>query len=292
MVSARLLVGVMLASALPGTATVAATAPAILELVPSSPWNMRYQDGSCELMRRFGSGEDQITVQFSRTQPANSFGLRLFGQPFRNADAYQDVRVAFGDAPAAAPLKDRLSGLVGKVSFVELGSFTFSGPWQTISSGLIHWSPDQEATINALTIGPHRGKTYRLKLGSMRAPMQALRTCTDDLVRSWGYDPVAIAGLLRPVAPLGSPAAWVHSNDYPAAMLRQGNLGLVSFRLDADEVGKVVGCTILRRAGDDTFAKKTCEALSRRAQFVPALDSEGKPVRSFWASSARWIIPE
>ena len=122
--------------------------------------------------------------------------------------------------------------------------------------------------------------------------MQAMRTCTDDLVRAWGYDPAAMSALLRPVALIGSPATWVTSNDYPTDLLREGKLGLVTFRLDVDEVGKVIGCTVLRRAGDDAFAKKTCEILSRRAQFLPALDREGKPTKAYWISSARWMIPQ
>ncbi len=270
----------------------ALAAPTVLELRPSSRWNMRYQDGSCELMRQFGEGDDQIIVQFTRMEPSNSFALRLLGKPFINDGPYQDVRVGFGETPAVEPLKNRLSGMAGSFAFADLGSFTFAGPVRDIRSAQTAWTPEQEATVTKLTVGPHRGKVFHLQLGSMRAPMQAMRTCTDDLVRSWGYDPAVIASLLRPVAPIGNPGSWVHSSDYPSYLLRQGKLGVVRFRIDVDEAGKVTNCAILRRTGEEAFATMTCEMLMHRSQFLAALDRDGRPVKSFWISGINWLIPQ
>lgn len=270
----------------------ACAAPIVLELSPSSPWNMRYEAGSCELVRNFGEADEQIITQFTRIAPGDGFNLRLYGKPFRVSGPYQDVLVAFGESPASMPRANQLSGVSGELPFVELGGFSFAEPETVFQTAVSSNTLDRSAAVNLLTIGPHHGKIYSLKLGSMRAPMMAMRTCTDDLVRSWGYDPEVIAGLARPVTPIGNPLGWASSKDYPTDLLRRGKIGTVRYRIDVDEVGKVTGCNVLRWAGDVAFAKLTCELLTIRAQFLPALDRHGKPAKSFWISGLNFLIPK
>ncbi len=268
-----------------------AAAPTVLELPAAGKWNIDYRDGYCALLRQFGVGDDQITAQFTRLAPGDYFNFRLYGKMFRVEGPYQDVWLAFGDHPAPEPLKNRLSGKSGTLEFVDLGGLSLVGGPARFDQPNNPLTPEQEGAVTQLTIGPHRGKIYRIQLGSMRAPMAAMRTCTDDLVRSWGYDPEVIASLSRPATPVGSPGAWATSSDYPSELLRSGKLAAVEFRLDVDEVGATTKCTILRNAGETAFATMTCELLTRRAHFMPALDRDGRPTKSFFVNRVSWIIP-
>ena len=138
----------------------------------------------------------------------------------------------------------------------------------------------------------NRALAYRLELRSMGAPMAALRTCMDNLLTHWGYDPAVVASLSRGVTPIGSPGNWITSADYPSKSLMQGHNGIVQFRLDVDEAGKILGCHILARTNPDEFADVSCRAVSRRAKLQPALDATGRPVKGFYITKVRFIIPE
>lgn len=64
----------------------------------------------------------------------------------------------------------------------------------------------------------------------------------------------------------------------------------MQFRLDVDPEGKVAACHILARTDPDDFSKLTCKLMSGRARFIPALDAQGKPVKSFFVSKFSWQI--
>jgi protein TonB len=70
-------------------------------------------------------------------------------------------------------------------------------------------------------------------------------------------------------------------------MLRQGRQGMVEFRLVVDEQGQVANCHVdLDTPGP--FGEATCNAISRRARFKPALDAEGRPMRALYVCSVEF----
>lgn len=272
-----------------GTAQ-AADAP--IEMQPNSKWHSIHQDNACFLGRSFKAGDREIILSITQFSPGGRFNLQLLGKPFSSDGPYQNVRVAFGPDAAVEPMRDRLSGRSGELPFVDLGSFTLVGATTEDEASTSPLSPAQEAAVTMLTIGPHRGHTYRLILGPMRAPMDALRTCINGLVSHWGYEPATLATIRNPVEPLTNPGTWLRGSDYPREMLRNGQLGSVEIRLDVDQQGTATGCEVLRRAGDAAFAKLTCDTLMRRARFRPALDVAGRPLRSFYINRVNWLIPK
>lgn len=92
--------------------------------------------------------------------------------------------------------------------------------------------------------------------------------------------------------PLGNPASWVSTNDYPARDLREGNQGTTRFELTVGTDGRVMNCTITQSSGFAGLDRATCEALSRRARFTPASDESGAKATGRFASSIRWVIPD
>lgn len=107
-------------------------------------------------------------------------------------------------------------------------------------------------------------------------------------------DPVPDPPLFTPRAarPIGNPASWVSTNDYPARDLREGNQGTTGFALTVGTDGRVVACQVSRSSGFPGLDKATCDALSRRARFTPASDANGAKVTGRYASSIRWVIPD
>lgn len=96
----------------------------------------------------------------------------------------------------------------------------------------------------------------------------------------------------RAARPLGRPATWVGTGDYPSRDLSDGNQGLVRFRLEIGTDGRVKGCMVTGSSGHPGLDKAACDLIARRARFEPASDSSGAKVPGSYTGSVRWMIPE
>lgn len=257
-------------------------------LPPSSPWEINYDTDACHLASAFGEGDAQVIAVFSRYRPADNFELRLYGRRFGAGSGAQiDVSTDFGSDGT----NFRYSAFRGSNNDLPalILSSRFLVEWTGPTAPTI--TPQQEASVRDVTIRVGTRRPFKLALGSMGQPMQAMRQCTEDLVRSWGFDPAEQARLSRPATPRGSPGNWIRTSDYPAAALNAGHLGLVRFRLTVEADGTVSACAIQAESTPADFSTVTCRAVTARAQFLPALNDAGQPVRSYFATAVRWQMP-
>ena len=277
-------------SCVASTAALAAREPQ--SLARTGRWVMDYDADSCQLISAFGTDKDAVTFVLNRFEPADDFYLDLIGKRFDLDPTMPQTIVDFGpidnprpitttfgmnsDTPALLSLHDDL---------LDRGN---SPPGVTFPA----ITPEQEAAVTYVVVRQGAHKPIRLELGSMGAPMRAMRTCIDDLVRSWGFDPAVQAALSRHPVSIGSPGDWLRSGDYPGAMLTVGGQGLVQFRLDIDEQGAVTGCHIQGHTKPEGFTALTCRLITKRAKFRPALDMSGKPVKSYNVNRVRWIMAQ
>lgn len=91
--------------------------------------------------------------------------------------------------------------------------------------------------------------------------------------------------------PAGNPGTWITDNDYPAWAMRSDIEGVVSFTLAIDGQGQVTGCEIRTSSETPALDDLTCQLLTQRARFIPALGDAGEPVAGTYTSSVRWQIP-
>lgn len=293
----------------------------VIPLVKSTNWDMHYTPDACQLLGVFGSDAQRVIFRLSREQPSSSFGLELIGQPLKSngsgtsaligtlirqprqySGSDNSVWLQFG--LNGMPFERYSSSMTISIAGKLLPMVRFSGlrfdettvqiPSQTIDlvAPSQEVTPTQEAEVNAIIFKMDGEKQYRLETGSMASPMAAVRKCTDDLVKSWGYDLTTEGSLRRRATPVGNPAQWVRSADYPSTAVTQGHNGLVRFRLDLDTAGLPRGCHVLYRTNPDEFADLSCALLMQRARFSPAQDSTGTPVKSFYISDIRFKVAE
>ncbi len=118
----------------------------------------------------------------------------------------------------------------------------------------------------------------------------------EELVSASEVAPASIAlpeptdGSSNPV-PKANPGLWIRTEDYPADALDARRVGRTSFRVAVDKRGFVVNCEILVSSGYQDLDDATCNLVSKRAIFEPALDPKGKPVKGYFQSNVRWQIP-
>jgi TonB family protein len=92
--------------------------------------------------------------------------------------------------------------------------------------------------------------------------------------------------------PVGSPASWFTSDDYPALAKRAGEQGKVSIRLIVSATGRPLGCAVVVTSGSRTLDDATCRLATQRGRFAPPRDAAGNPVPFYYFMSMRWELPE
>lgn len=261
-------------------------------LTRNGKWLANYNRDSCQLAVQLGEGKSLVMVQFTRYEPGERFDFAVYGTRFATSDVKVEGTADFG--LRAKPIAiDGLSGNAGKYRALFFSSVRLDG-WESGGNGKVETAPritpEQEKAVTGVTLAIRGRRPVRLEFGSLGAPMAEMRKCMDSLVASWGYDVAQQKAALRPVSAITSPGTWLNPDDYPSKALAFGHNGIVQFRLDVDPEGKVIGCYVLARTSPDDFADTTCKAIARRAKLQPALDAQGKPMRSFWVQKVHWLM--
>ncbi|MFM5885241.1 MAG: energy transducer TonB [Novosphingobium sp.] len=284
----------------------------LVSLSPSSKWVVDWDENICSLRRQFGEGQDKLLVEFQMDSISPTFELNLAGQKIANNQATYPLLISFGpegfrpekryaisvDTPSGVPTL--MVGAVGiarkdlsKPAPQERITFNKAIKGPAIAVERADWDAiaANERAANSIAIEQMNGLHVRLQTGSLGPPMKALRECVSSLWKSWGVDPAISARIATPAQPLASPAQWVTSFDFPNSMLAKGQSALLRFRLIVSTVGTVENCVITKGVGSTEFRELTCALLTKRAKFKPALDNDGRPLKSVFSSSIRWAIP-
>ena len=253
-------------------------------LQPSSPWNMRYDEDRCRLVREFG-GEDGVVLMLDQTGPEPFYTLTLIGSSLRKINR-KSATLKFG--PNEAPMQR--SFLYGEMPdgkrVISLYGTTLAPAEKADDGRVVGIGPEREAAISTLLIGRSENwETVELQIGSMAAPLDALRTCVADLQTYLEID--KDSGEREPI-PANNPGDWLNDGDYPTSMVNKGGEGTVSFRLTVDKQGKPTACQIAASSRPQTFDDIVCHALLQRAEFRPATDGEGNPRPAYYTGAVRF----
>jgi hypothetical protein len=272
---------------------VATTRPAFakspLTLAPSSPWNAHYAEDSCMLIRAFGQGDNRVVARFEQTAPSRRFSLTLLGKPVRANGPF--VRAALTFLPEGGrDVRDRVaagdSTTTKEPVLIAEAVDLLGPPEKDDDSSSYDW--EKAGRVDSLLIERGRNQVL-LKLGRMQKPIAAMKACTDELLTHWGLDAEAQRTLQRAPQPITKPQSWLDFDDYPSSALEAGKSAIIRFRLIVDPTGRVSKCTIPSATKGAEFEKVTCNAISRRARFEPAIDKDGKPVASYYYSTVTWV---
>lgn len=270
-------------------------APAAVLLNPVTPWNLDATPSGCALRRGFGSADRPLILEFRRFAPDPDFHIKVEGDEIKSLEDMPTVSVRYG---AAAP--ERLSWQFGTTA---RGEGNASAPTLFGRSRFLPGTPGPAAppASDSATAATEeairdvtflwRGRALTLATGSLGRPFALMRRCTNDLVASWGLDPEVQGSLSRPVVPEGQ-REWARhiQRDYPTHLARKGYQARVNARMLVDAQGQPTDCKVMVSYNDPDFDKLACQKLLRYARFRPALDRNGKPVASFYATTIAFYL--
>ena len=277
----------------------------VLRLQPTSPWNLHYADDSCRLARIFGEGDRQVTLIFEQFEPGDEFRLSFAGKPvkLRTEGLPVDGELRFGPNEADAEIS-AVPGTMGDEAAIFVSGEQRIAPLSEQQNENLSeeaWregrhvevppiGTEREAAATWLQLSEIVRDDLVLETGAMDKPLAALRQCSWDTVRAWGLDVEQQKTLSRKLYPKSASASWIGADDYPRDMIRSGFQAIVNYRLMVDETGMPTSCDIQTETEPTEFGDLVCNSIKKRARFEPALDAQGKPIRSFWRQTVQFRI--
>lgn len=112
----------------------------------------------------------------------------------------------------------------------------------------------------------------------MPALLDALQKCTADLQQYWNMDKKTAPRLKNDAR--GDLRSIFSPNDYPTEAIAKSQGGTVQYQLLVDESGAVAGCDVRVQSGVPILDVVGCEVIKQKLKFSPAIDMNGKPVRT------------
>ena len=233
-------------------------------LRPTTNWDLDYGEAHCTALRDYGTEASPITLAIRPSPNGESYeivvGRKRYGPEF--AEEYEGS-VDFGNGPIKAWLLHY--GAKGKK--LSLDQFRISAQEMAAAR-----------TASSVTVHSSSGGNLTFSLANMPALLKGLEDCTADLKRYWNFAGPERAKIA--VSAKGDIRGLFRSEDYPAEAMKNHQEGRVQFMLLINEQGKVAACHILQASGVPVLDGMGCQVIAERAKFTPALDAQGKPVRS------------
>lgn len=234
-------------------------------------------------------------LEFLRFRPGDVFQLSIDGADLAGTAQCDKVSVEYGDVfiDKDTPFQAGTSTRDDQKTVPSiLLSSAFAQPEKTaigVRSSHPLVTPEMEAGVRQVTLawGANR---LTLVTGPLGKPFAALRSCTDDLVTSWGLDPAVQNALSHDARPANVPA-MVRSIQavYPKTLAARGKQGRVNFLALVDEQGAVTQCRTMQSYNVRAFDDLACNVV-RKTRFEPALDKDGKPVASYYVETVGYVL--
>lgn len=288
------------ALALAGVLAVTLVSPALAEptvLKPSGNWHVDYGDDVCRLGREFSDGKNTHYFTLKQYWPAASAGMTVAGPGFRRFVSREKTTLRFAaDNPGfeGRPFTGTVEGygpaLVFSAINLAKGEPVPNQPDADDSESGRGALDLREAAKVRFVEFKQGVRIVRLETGPLADAFKVMNDCTASLVKEWGLDPERLrtaqsgprwinqAALVRKIA-----AA------YPGGALLRGEQGIMRMRVIVDAQGAVEQCTIIKATETERLESPACEVM-KSAEFEPARDAAGQPMRSYYATSITYQI--
>ncbi|MBV7258491.1 energy transducer TonB [Erythrobacter crassostreae] len=276
----------------------ATPASAALELEPSSEWQLRQYDDKCRMTRKFGDGEDNVTLWIDKGGSGRYVNLTAIGRPFRSpygsrtkisfqpgepinrgflrstSSKGRPVLTMFGVAPIE----------FAKLSVAEKGNDDSEETVDLKSSDDSEFAPPEVLekrynSLQSLNLSGALVQEVSLKTGGMGTMMQQLQQCATKLIETRSKTPAGETKKGKGARDRDT-ATWAQKiqANYPTYLLKEMAQSTVGVRVQINPEGRATFCEVLQHSGPAGFNDAACLAMIRYSRFHPAINEDGDPV--------------
>lgn len=261
----------------------------VVRLQPHSQWVLDFGDNKCRLARWFGTEDNKHLLMFEQGAPQSGFGLTMAGPELRRFHGRDSFRIGMqGNAPMEERERFASGDVDGIGKAIILASHSLGGNRSDeglLSAGI---NVEQAAAVDRIVI-ERSGRIVSFETGNMGDAFKALNVCTSDLLESWGLDPAQHQSYVPP--------RWLNRESvvrgivasYPRQALLRGEQGIFRMRVIVEADGTVGECLLENATETERLESPACRQMGR-AQFAPARDATGQPMRSFFAAPITYRI--
>lgn len=266
------------------------------------PWAMEYADDSCRLARNLTDGQKEATLALERYTPGGQITIGIAGDSIRAFRNARETTVSFapeGAQDQSRPLfrstlsDGRTAFLIPDASLTQPPDWSEFSPEEIkamIAKPIVRQEEIELAKgVSAIKLDHGFLTAVEMQSGSLSGPIKAMHNCIDDLLRHWGLDPEVQHSLSRRAAPSDG-KDLARSFSYPLQPLMLGQSGSVRVRLIVAPDGHATECHLTGPSAQQDFINESCRKLTAEAVFDPALDAEGNPVQSYYATTIHFYI--
>jgi hypothetical protein len=234
---------------------------------PTGPWVVDSHNDQCFLDRNYGTDANPVLLAIRRVPMDPDISVGVYQRGGHSDPVNGTAAIGFGSAPAMAA-KFRAYSIPAK----NLHNFT-----AYIRDGALLL--DAAARSGVVTLQASGELDESFAVPQLAAGLKALDDCVLDLGSAWGLSPEQQKRIKEP--PRALREDYLSPADYSPQELNQNINAPAMVRLWVDESGKPIDCVPLQSNGvAQGFAQKTCRVLLKRAAFTPAVDVDGRPIRS------------
>ena len=251
---------------------------------PTGPWRVDVAGNECLLIRPYGTSADPLFLAVSSApMDGGSQFTILYKRDWRNLEHGPAIVVFDGGPPIEANFSAKLLLSRSKALKVD-----------TLRS--VSVSQDKDASEKfareavSVSIEAQMEFSGTFALPNQTAALRELGACVAKLGVEWGYSLDEQKRLSVPAKHPGGLSRIFNYKDYPPGAVRRNEMGLVRARIRVDDRGNPSECAVLNSSGSGELDTATCTIIRHRARFTPALDVDGKAVRSVYIANVNWLM--
>lgn len=253
---------------------------------PTAGWVADFGDDYCRLVRTFSDGKDEVSLAMERTQPGGFLRMLLVGNgvsTFRGAD-----QIGYTLMPSGGERETRYvrSETADGKQFLGFDALTLAPLTFTPGTPPAPYRRDAELEtargINGIALAKGLTKPVRFETGSLRAPVEVMQACADDLLVVWGLDVEKHKTMTSGPIPNPTPGGVLPQGTIPFSEFSKFGGGANQVRLIVGADGKPTSCTIYSPSLSQTLNNRICSLITKDATFQPAKDANGQAMASFW----------
>lgn len=253
---------------------------------PTGGWTADFGDDYCRLVRTFSDGKDEVSLALQRTQPGSFVQLLFVGDGIKTFRGADQIGYTFQPSGSARETRYVRSETAGGEQFLSTEALTLAPFVLTPAAPPPPYNRESELEaargINGIALDKGLTDPVRFETGSLRAPVEVMQACADDLLKVWGLDVDKHKTMTAGPVPNPTPGGVLPQGTIPFGEFGKLGGGANQVRLLIGADGKPTSCTIYSPTLSETLNQRICGLVMEKATFQPAKDAAGQAIASYW----------